>query len=145
MRDQVVPRVIARMLIPYMLVYGFYVASHGELGPGGGFQAGVILAAALILHSLVHGLEETQRGVPRRWVDRTMAFGVLLYIGVGIHGLLAGNAFLDYSSLALGATDPESIHGAEAMGMTLVETGVTLTVAAVMVTLFDKFATAARR
>ena len=145
MKDQVVPRVIARMLIPFMLVYGFYVAIHGEIGPGGGFQAGVILAAAVILHAIVHGLEETQRALPRVWVDRMMAAGVLLYAGVGLYGLFAGHAFLDYTALAFGATDGESIHGAEAMGMTLVEIGVTFTVAAVMVTLFDKFSTATGR
>ncbi len=136
MKSQVVPRVIARMMIPFVIVFGFYVITHGELGPGGGFQGGVILASAVILHTLVHGIEETRRALPRVWVDRLMAFGVLLYIGVGVAGLFTGHAFLDYSGLG---TEP---HGAEALGMTLVETGVGITVAAVMVTLFDKFATA---
>jgi multicomponent Na+:H+ antiporter subunit B len=136
MKDQVVPRVTARMLIPFVLVFGFYVITHGEYGPGGGFQGGLILAVAVILHALVHGLEETQRALPRVWVDRLMAFGVLLYIGVGVVGFFTGHAFLDYSGLA------EDPHGAEALGMTLVEIGVGITVAAVMVTLFDKFTTA---
>ena len=139
MKTQVVPRVIARMLIPFMIVFGYYVIAHGEIGPGGGFQGGVILAAAVILHALVHGLEETQRALPRVWVDRLMAFGVLLYVSVGLYGLFTGNAFMDYSTLA---SEP---HAAEAWGMTLVEAGVGITVAAVMVTLFDKFATAGGR
>ncbi len=136
MKSQVVPRVIARMLIPFVIVFGFYVITHGEIGPGGGFQGGVILAVGVILHALVHGIEETRRALPRVWVDRMMAFGVLLYVSVGVVGLLSGNAFLDYSALG---SEP---HAAEALGMTLVETGVGITVAAVMVTLFDKFATA---
>lgn len=136
MKTQVVPRVIARMLIPFMFVFGFYVITHGELGPGGGFQGGVILAAGVILHALIHGLEETRRALPRVWVDRLMAFGVLLYVSVGLFGLFAGHAFMDYSAIG------SESHAAEAWGMTLVETGVGITVAAVMVTLFDKFATA---
>ena len=112
MKNQVVPRVIAQMLIPFIIVFGFYVIMHGELGPGGGFQGGVILASAVILHALVYGLESTQRALPRHWVDRAMAFGVLLYGGVGIAGFFTGHAFLDYSGLT---GEP---HGAEALGMT---------------------------
>ena len=138
MNHQVVPRVIAKMLIPFVIVFAFYVITHGELGPGGGFQGGVILAAAVILHALVHGIEATRRALPRRWIDRLMAIGVLIYAGTGVVGFFTGHAFLDYSGLG---SEP---HGAEALGMTLVETGVALTVAAVMVTLFDKFATAKR-
>jgi len=136
MRNQVVPRVSAQMLIPYIFLFGFYVITHGEIGPGGGFQGGVILAAAVILHSLVYGIEATQRALPRVWIDRLMAFGVLLYAGVGLYGMISGNAFLDYRVLG------EEPHGAEALGMTLVEMGVGLTVATVMITLFDKFSTA---
>lgn len=138
MKSQVVPRVIARMLIPFMFIFGFYVISHGEHGPGGGFQGGVILAAGVILHALIHGLPETQRALPRAWVDRIMAFGTLLYISVGLLGFFAGKAFLDYRAIS-------NDNHAEAWGMTLVETGVGFTVAAVMVTLFDKFATATTR
>ena len=127
MKNQVVPRVIARMMIPFVVVFGFYVVFHGEIGPGGGFQGGVILASAVIMHSLIHGIEETRRAIPRQWVDGTMVLGVLIYIGVGIFGFIGGHAFLDYT--ALGA-EP---HGAEALGMTLVEFGVALTVAAVPV------------
>ena len=115
MRDQVVPRVIAQMLIPYIFLFGFYVITLGEIGPGGGFQGGVILAAAVILHSLVYGIEATQRALPRVWIDRLMAFGVLLYAGVGLYGLISGNAFLDYRVLG------KEPHGAEALGMTLVD------------------------
>ena len=58
MKDQVVLRIITKLLVPYMLVFGVYVIAHGELGPGGGFQGGVILAAGFILYGLVWGKEE---------------------------------------------------------------------------------------
>ena len=39
-----------------MLLFALYVQFHGDYGPGGGFQAGVIVAVGVILHALV--LEE---------------------------------------------------------------------------------------
>ncbi len=50
MRTLPILRVVTKLLIPYILLFGFYVQFHGDYGPGGGFQAGVILAAAVILY-----------------------------------------------------------------------------------------------
>jgi multicomponent Na+:H+ antiporter subunit B len=47
MQREVIPRVVVKLLLPFILLFGLYVQFHGELGPGGGFQAGVILAAAV--------------------------------------------------------------------------------------------------
>ena len=95
MSESVVLRTIGGMLFPYILVYGLYVQMHGEIGPGGGFQAGVLVAAAFILHSLLFGKELTDRLLPTWLVDLSMSLGVLLYIGVGIVGLVKGSDFLD--------------------------------------------------
>ena len=46
MSDFLVLKVMAKLLIPFILLFGFYVQMHGDYGPGGGFQAGVIIAAA---------------------------------------------------------------------------------------------------
>ena len=132
MKDQVVLRVITKMLVPYMLVFGCYVITHGEIGPGGGFQGGVILAAGFILYGVVFGKEALHRVVPRRLVDGLAAFGVLLFAGVGVWTMLLGGRFLDYSVL------PAKDYGyAEALGMTLVEYGVGITVCTVMITVYD--------
>jgi len=50
-------RVISKFLIPLIALFAFYVQFHGDYGPGGGFQAGVILAASVILYALIFGLE----------------------------------------------------------------------------------------
>ena len=135
MREQIVLRFLAMMIIPFILIFGFYVITHGEIGPGGGFQGGVILASAFILYSLIYGVKETQRVIPRRVLEYLVALGILLYAGIGILGLLGGKAFLDYS--VLGSTDGTA---AESLGVTLVEYGVGITVAAVMVTIFNMVA-----
>ncbi len=131
MNEQVVLRVLAKLMIPAILVFGFYVITHGELGPGGGFQGGVVVASAFILYALVFGRPALTRALPERLVLALAAGGVLLYAGVGLVGLLRGGAFLDYS--LLDAAHPA--HG-EVWGMTLVEYGVGITVSMVMVLVY---------
>jgi len=132
MSDQPVLRIITKLLVPCMLVMGAYVITHGELGPGGGFQGGVILAAAFILYGIVFGKEELHRVVPRRVTDALAALGVMLYAGTGVWCMLRGGRFLDYAVL------PGSDTGvSEILGITLVEYGVGLTVCTVMITIYD--------
>ena len=135
MQDQIVLRATAKALMPFMMVFGIYVVMHGEGGPGGGFQGGVILAAAFILYSLVYGFERLDDIVPSRLTDVLAAAGVLLYAGVGVTTMLLGGNFLDYTMLK-----PSDPGAAQAWGMTLVEMGVGITVASVMLTLFREFA-----
>ncbi|MCO5170919.1 MAG: DUF4040 domain-containing protein [Planctomycetes bacterium] len=135
MRDQAIFTVMTRMTAPFVLVYGSYVITHGELGPGGGFQGGVILAAAYLIYALVHGLAAAQRALPPRVTDLGAGAGVLIYAGVGVVCLLLGGDFLAYD--ALNQADP--VKGQQ-LGMTLVELGVGLTVACVMVTIFNEVA-----
>ncbi|MBX3660861.1 MAG: Na(+)/H(+) antiporter subunit B [Burkholderiales bacterium] len=134
MRSQLVLRVIAKLLIPFMLLFALYVQFHGDFGPGGGFQAGVITAAAVILYGLIYGLPAARRLVPDRFVESMIACGVLLYGGVGVAGMLLGGNFLDYFVLA---ADP--VHG-QHLGILLVELGVLITVAGVMLKIFYVFA-----
>jgi multicomponent Na+:H+ antiporter subunit B len=131
--EQPVLRQVTKILIPFVIVFGLYVITHGDYGPGGGFQGGVIVAAAYILLALVYGVARARRVIPRSATDTLAAVGVLFYGGVGLVGLFGGGTFLDYDFL-LGA-DPAS---AQALGMFLVELGVGLTVASVMVTVFTE-------
>ena len=55
MDSYLVLRVVAKLLMPFILIYGLYVQFHGDFGPGGGFQAGVIFAAGFILYALIFG------------------------------------------------------------------------------------------
>lgn len=133
MHEQMLPRVVTKLLVPFIIVYALYVITHGELGPGGGFQGGVIAAAAFILYGVVFGRDELLRRIPAPITDALMAIGVLLYAGTGLANLLAGGRFLDYSQLNL-----QSPGDGEALGMTLVEYGVGITVCSVMITLFTQ-------
>ncbi len=134
MTHHLVLRVVANILVGPILLFALYVQFHGDYGPGGGFQAGVIFAAAFILYALIHGLEMTQRVLPIWVLKLCIALGALLFIGVGYACLLLGGNFLDYNALA---HDP--VHG-QHLGILLVELGVGITVFSVMVAIFYAFA-----
>lgn len=129
--QQTLIRVIAKITIPFIIIFGLYVIYHGEIGPGGGFQGGVIIAAGFILYGLVFGAEELRDRIPPIIIDSCMALGALIYASVGLACLLRGGTFLDYGML-----NPEQAGDAEVLGMTLIEYGVGLTVASVMVTVY---------
>ncbi|WP_305073854.1 Na(+)/H(+) antiporter subunit B [Propionivibrio sp.] len=134
MRDDLVLRVVGRLLIPAILLFALYVQFHGDFGPGGGFQAGVMAAAGIIFYSLIHGLVATRRIVPDWVVETMVAAGVLIYASVGLAGILLGGHYLDYSVLS---SDP--IHG-QHRGIFWVEVGVAVTVCGVMLKIYYMFA-----
>lgn len=126
-------RVIGSLLIPPIMLFALYVQFHGDFGPGGGFQAGVIFAVAIILHSMLFGLAKTRRIFKDRSIYLAAGAGVLLYGGVGIVSMLKGGDFLDYSVLLSNAVSGQHI------GILLVELGVGLTVATVMLIIYFNF------
>ena len=134
MKRHSVLRVVAALLIPVILLFALYVQFHGDYSPGGGFQAGVIFAAAIILYALVFGLEDAMDVLPPGVLQVTAPLGVLIYAGVGIDTMILGGNFLDYNQLA---HDP--VHG-QHLGILLVEAGVGITVASVMLLLYYAFA-----
>ena len=168
MREQSILRIVAKLLIPYILLFALYVQFHGDYGPGGGFQAGVIFAAGVILYGLVFGLNAARRVAPPLTMETLAALGVLIYAGTGVVAMLNGGTFLDYN--ALQATHQQVVdqhvgqdehhesdeqgagqgghHGlfphGQHLGILVVELGVGLTVAAVMILIFFSFASRER-
>lgn len=127
-------RVVTKIIVPPIILFALYVQFHGDFGPGGGFQAGVILATAFILYGLVFGVSIARQAITAGATRVILALGVLLYGGTGIATMLLGGEFLDYS--VLGKTQLAGQH----LGILLVEFGVGMTVAGAMVTIFFTFA-----
>jgi multicomponent Na+:H+ antiporter subunit B len=134
MRHLPILRVTSKTLIPAILLFALYVQFHGDFGPGGGFQAGVIFASGFILYALLFGVAKARRVATPGVVRVALASGLLLYAGTGVAGLLLGGNFLDYGVLA---HDP--VHG-QHLGILLIEFGVGTTVASAMITIFFIFA-----
>ncbi|MEX2494674.1 MAG: DUF4040 domain-containing protein [Woeseia sp.] len=134
LRHHLVPRVVGRLVVPFIVLFGLYVQFHGDYGPGGGFQAGALISAGIILYALVEGESMALKALSFRVLAGMIAGGALLYVGVGIAGILLGGNFLDYSVLS---ADPVA---GQHLGILLVEAAVGLTVTGVLLTIFHSFA-----
>lgn len=147
MRRNPIVREVTNFMIPPILLFALYVQFHGEYSPGGGFQAGVVFAAGIIAHALVHGVERTQRIVTPGVVRTLVSAGLLLYIAVGFATMLLGGNFLEYDALLAHGEGHGGGHGGEAhnthgqhLGILIIELGVGITVTAVMLAIFYGYA-----
>lgn len=135
MRHHLILRVVTKLLVGAIILFAFYVQFHGDFSPGGGFQAGVIMAVAFIIYGIVFGLDKAQRVFPPWIVHKLLALGVLIYAATGVVSLFLGYSYLDYGAFTPG--HPE--HG-QHWGILAVEFGVGVTVTGVMVAVYFAFA-----
>ncbi len=133
MKHNLVLRFITKYLFPVIALFALYVQFHGDYGPGGGFQAGVILSVAFILYAMVFGMETIEQVLPLRVLRILASTGVLIYSGTGVITLLMGGNFLDYDILSL-----RPIQG-QHIGIMVIELGVGITVSTVMLIIFYAF------
>jgi len=134
MKHNLILRVVSKVLIPLIMVFALYVQFHGDFGPGGGFQAGVIMSAAVILYAIVFGLDAAEQIISPTLLRVIASLGVLLYAGVGIATILLDGNYLEYTVLA------STQVGGQHLGILLVELGVGMTVLSVMLIIFFAFA-----
>ncbi len=134
--EHLILRVVIKIMFAPILLFALYVQFHGDYGPGGGFQAGVIFAVAFILHALIMGLDETKRVLPVGALKILMVVGFLFYAGTGAATMLLGGNLLGYDAI-----DPTSTHHAgQHYGILLVEFGVGMAVSSTMLMIFYQFA-----
>ena len=92
-----VKRIIQRCgcdsVLPLCLVYIFYIILHGHLSPGGGFQGGVLMVAAVLLIYLGHGYEVTTRILHTGIIRKVEGFAVTMYIALAFIGIAMGANF----------------------------------------------------
>lgn len=127
-------RETAHILIPLILIYALYILFHGEVAPGGGFQAGTVFSVGLILYSLIYGTEKLHRILSLRTAEILSCGGLLLYIGVGLTSFLLGKEFLNYSVLL-----PSMLAG-QHVGIVLIELGVAVTITGTVTLIYSALA-----
>ena len=135
-----VVRYISHRAIPFIQLYALYVLGHGEDGPGGGFQGGVIFASSFVLTVLAFGYERGKREAPQKVMDMLAPSGALLYAGIGTVAFALGGAFLGYEAFVAADADAHTKHLAHHFGLIGIEVGVMITVSAAMVILFMEIA-----
>lgn len=134
MRFDLILRIAAKLLLPFILLFALYVQFHGDYGPGGGFQAGVIAAAMVVLYAMIFGLRAAQAVIPQGFVEVLVPLGALIFVGTGLVAMVLGGNFLHYTVFG-----HDQAHAQE-LGILLVEFGVLVTVFGTMVAIFYAFA-----
>ncbi len=134
LRHHLIPQVVGRLLVPFIVLFGLYVQFHGEYGPGGGFQAGALIASGIILYALLEGEAAALRALPQPVLMGLVIGGASLYGGVGVACIALGGNFLEYSVLL---TNPVS---GQQLGILLIEAGVGMAVCGALLSIFHAFA-----
>lgn len=85
---------LVRVLAPVMVLVAGYITWIGSAQPGGAFQGGSVLAAAIVLLLLASMIGIRPR---RRWPLRVVAvLGLAVFVVIAGGTLLVGNQFLEY-------------------------------------------------
>ncbi len=61
MKMSTVVRTTTKLISPFLVTYAVYLMVYGHLSPGGGFQAGVVLAVSVILLITSHGYKKVRK------------------------------------------------------------------------------------
>ncbi|OGW78240.1 MAG: hypothetical protein A2Z83_00770 [Omnitrophica bacterium GWA2_52_8] len=131
--DSLVVQQVARLLVPPIQLFAYYVLMHGHYSPGGGFQAGVLIGGSLILQLLVATDRQLRRFSPTREFQGA-AGGLAIYFLTGGLALFFGGEFLNYGSLAF---FPGSEVHRRYYGILTAEIGVTIVVAMTLLLIFQ--------
>lgn len=113
-------------------LFGVYVLLHGHYAPGGGFVAGTLFAAGMILPRLLRGGAEEGTTLGPRGALVLASVGILLFAAVAVASLFLGSTLLDYGVLPIAA----SVAERRSLAALLIETGVTMAVAGAMLSIF---------
>jgi len=96
-------RMLALLFTGPVVVVGWWLASHAQTSPSGGFQGGVILATAFILVYLSGEFLVFERLSPVDLTDVTEAVGAGGFAAIGVSAVVMGLPYL-YNFLPLGST-----------------------------------------
>ena len=91
--NSVILRTATRVLMPLMLLFALFMLLRGHNEPGGGFVAGLVVAAAYALQAFAFGVPAARRAL---LVDpeRLLGIGILVALGTGLAAVVSGRPFL---------------------------------------------------
>jgi multicomponent Na+:H+ antiporter subunit B len=130
--EDVIVRTIARVMVPFILLFALYILMHGHATPGGGFQAGVIIAADFVLLAIAFDMPELKRRTSQKIRLLAESFGPLNYAIIGTACILSGGYYLQYGKVPL----PFSPSAVSAILISAVEIGIGITVMGMVAAMF---------
>ncbi len=92
-KDDIV-NTVTRIILPFIMLFGFYLIFHVHLSPGGGFSGGTVIGSGFVIFSLSYGISVQEKKLSHRTSALLESYGALVYILIGIVAVLAGYNFL---------------------------------------------------
>lgn len=90
----IIVKTITRIILWMVFLYGAYIILHGHLTPGGGFAGGVIIALGFLSILIAYGKTFTMKWLNLKFLEEFEASSILLFIIMGIGGILFSGVFL---------------------------------------------------
>ncbi|AHF80750.1 Na(+)/H(+) antiporter subunit B [Thermococcus paralvinellae] len=96
MKMSTVVRTTTKLVSPFLVTYAAYLMVYGHLSPGGGFQAGVILAVSVILLITSHGYKKVRKKFKFKEVGIIESSSAIFLVSLGLVGVLFGGFFYNF-------------------------------------------------
>ena len=132
--DDLILKTMARLVIPFIELYGVFIILHGHVSPGGGFSGGAILGTSLILYTLIFGVEKAQKKFSHRVSEIAESGGILWFVLIGIVGIFVTGSFLTNIQAGFLIGTPGTLFSAGMIPLLMM--GIGIKVASTMITLF---------
>lgn len=120
---------IVRLLAPFIALFGIYVILNGHISPGGGFQGGAIIAALVIVTTIIVGRKQAEAMVPIRIRRLLHVAAPLAFVSVGIAGLITFGNYLEYPKT-------EGLMWLATIWLIIIEIGIGVGGAAIVATIY---------
>ncbi len=128
-------KTMVQLLLPFIQLYGVFIILHGHITPGGGFSGGAILGASLILYGLTFGHQETEAIFPEKVSAWAESGGAMMYVLLGLFGLIFGASFLSNLTAGFAAGTPGQILSGGFIPLLMIAIGIK--VGSTLMTLFS--------
>ena len=132
--DDIIVKTITKIIIPFVQVYGIFIILHGHISPGGGFSGGTLIGTSLILYTLVFGIEKAEKKFSNRVSEIAESGGILLYMMIGLVGILFAGSFLTNQGAGFPLGTPGSLLSGGMIPILMI--GIGIKVASTFITLF---------
>jgi Multisubunit Na+/H+ antiporter, MnhB subunit len=95
MSSGLIAKTAAKLLVPFVIIFGFYVVMHGHLSPGGGFQGGAVAATAIALIVVAYAVHDGEELLPSlKNIKLFESAGLILFICTALAAIACGGGFL---------------------------------------------------
>ncbi len=109
-------RVVATIIVPFILLYGLYLIVHGHLTPGGGFQGGAVIASGIALLFVAFNFRYVRGFLSEDSLSTIECSGALLFVGIAFGGIVTTTFFANFllgspvfGGIPVGGPEPATI------------------------------------